>query len=167
MDRRIRFHFVGQNVRPAYLKKTERQLQDLTKPDMEGELHFMIRIVESGPEIKGRFFRLKKLIKRILRPYSAHTASVHRMLIQRIAEQHESLTRLAASVDEMNERVWEDLGQLAETIRAEMAIGFSSVRAGDPVSEISSEDGPVSPGSRLILGSVAVKKPGYVHIDPT
>ena len=129
LDRRTRFHFVGQNVRPGYLKKIERDLQVFSKPDVEGEIHFMTQVVESGVEIRGRLFGLKWLVKRILRPYLAHASQVHQLLIQRIAEQHESLSNLAESLAEQSEKLRGEHALLADGIRAELPSAIGRRRA--------------------------------------
>ena len=167
LDRRTRFHFVGQNVRPGYLKSIERQLQGVTRPDVEGELHFMVGVVESGPVIEGRFLALKTLFKRILRPHSAHTAYVHRMIIQRIAEQHEGLTKLVESVADENEKLREDLASLAETLRAEIGERLADAGAGNSDSLSGAGLEIVPAGCKVLVGTVPVRKRGYIHFDPT
>ena len=167
LDRRTRFHFVGQNVRPQYIKEIERHLEDVTKPDIVGELHFLGNLVEAGPIVGGRFHRLKAAIKRVLRPYHSHNAQVQRLMTQRLFDQHEAITKLARTVVEQNAKLREELANLPETLRAEFAEEFAPAPAVVKASASYTEGKTVAAGSKLILGTVAVKKMGYVHFDPT
>ncbi len=159
LDRQIRAQFVEESLRPEYLK------------DYQRHLHNMIRHVDSDVVIGGRLPWLKRIVVRLVRPIWHHQVGLNRMMIDRMSELHEDLTRLTTASEELHVTLGEDMERQAEAIRVNLMEGLGRLAmAGAPARQ----DGPsgdatrrIEAGSRLVLGTVAVKRPGYVHVDPT
>jgi hypothetical protein len=156
LDRQLRAQFVEESLRPEYLK------------DFQRHLHNMIRSSEADVEIGGRFLKVKRLFKRLIRPYWHHQACINRMTVDRLSELHEDLTRLTAATEELQTDLREELERQVAALRAEMAEESRRPAAARwPAAAAESSTRPIAAGSKLMLGPVAVKRPGYVHIDPT
>ncbi|MEJ7638764.1 MAG: hypothetical protein WKF75_12510 [Singulisphaera sp.] len=159
LDRQIRAQFVEESLRPEYLK------------DYQRHLHNMIRHVDSDVVIGGRLPWLKRIIVRLIRPIWHHQVGFNRMMIDRMSELHEDLTRLTTASEELHVTLMEDMERQAEAIRANLMEGLGRLAmAGAPARQDGlSGDATrrIEAGSRLVLGTVAVKRPGYVHVDPT
>jgi hypothetical protein len=159
MDRQIRSQFVEESLRPEYLKDFQRHLQT------------MVHSSEADVEIGGRLQWVKRVFKRLIRPYSHHQGNLNRMTIARLSELHEDLTRLTAASKELHIKQRESLERQARKLRAEMAEEFR--RLGEtpapapPDVRLAPSTRPIAAGAKLVLGTVTVKWPGYVHINPT
>ena len=153
MDRQIRLQFLDEALRPDYLR------------DFEGQLALMVQLAERGAEVGGRMLWAKRIVRRLMRPYVVHQAMLNRMMAERLTELHRDLMRLSGDADELRSTMREDLEHQADLLREEIlataGAQSDSTRSGVPVGE------PIGPGAKLILGSVAVRRPGYVHVDPS
>lgn len=168
MDRQIRSQFMEQGLRPDYLNVLEKDLKGLESPDFGSQLGHMLRTVDAGADLKGRFRSLKSIVGRVLRPFTHHEACVNRMTIERLAEMHGHLTRLTATCKEMHESLREEIENQADTLRGEFAEELRGQGDSSDGPETAGVIGrPIPFGAKLLVGPVAVKRPGYVHIDPT
>lgn len=168
MDRQIRHHLAEQGLRPDYLDALDKDLKGLDLPDFPSQLVHMRRSVDAGVPLKGRFRVVKSFVGRVLRPFSYHEACVNRMAIERLGELHEHLTRLTATCKEMHESLRGEIDDQADALRAEIAeAGLQAGASGEGPERAGLALRPIAFGAKLVLGPLAVKRPGYVHFDPT
>jgi hypothetical protein len=159
MDRQIRSQFVEESLRPEYLK------------DFQRHLHEMVRYIETDVVIGGRMQWVKRLVKRLIRPHWQNQSYFNRMMIARLSEMNEDLKRLAVGSKELHTKQREDLERLAEKLRTGTGADFRPRRETGPPAATNGHAAPatrpIAAGAKLLLGTVAVKWPGYVHINPT
>lgn len=168
LDRKIRAQFVGENVRPQYLQGTESELKALAGPHFKNDLYALGRFVDGGTEVTGRFRPAKRVVRRLLRPFLHHHSNLHRMQIARLSELHDILTQFVGVCQDMHASLREDAERQAERVRAELVDEFRRWRAaGEFGGPGAGAAPPIPAGSKLLLGSVTVRRPGYVHIDPS
>jgi hypothetical protein len=146
LDRQLRAQFVEESLRPEYLKDFQRQL------------HAMVGCIDTDVAVGGRMQRVKRLFKRLIRPYWQHQLGINRMMVDRLSQLHADLTRLGSAAEELQTDLREELARQVESLRAELARRPAPAAAPSPA--------PIAAGSKLLLGTVTVRRPGYVHVDP-
>lgn len=161
LDRQIRARFVGDQVRPDYLK------------DFESPLAAVSHAIDAGVGHSGRFLRIKNALKRVLRPYLYHQCHVDRMIVDRLAALHSEISRLAGELAECRNELHVDLERQGESLRAEFErdsrrVGPAMSLESTPMSVTAGRaTRPVTRGAKLLLGRAPVRRHGFIHIDPT
>src|SRR5262249_48112917 len=107
-------------------------------------------------------------IKRLMRPYLQYQGCLNQMTIKRLEEQHERLARLTAACEQWNETWHGELERQGERLRTELIQEWRRPGpTGDAAEPVGAATRSVAAGAKLILGTIAVRRPGYVHISPT
>lgn len=149
LDRRVRSQFIGLENRPSYARHFQ---QDL--------LH-LLGVSHHGIEIGGRLNWLKRLVQRILRPYSFHHDRVTRLVVERLAELHAEVTELARQIQEQAKSSRAEIDDQIRDLREELRTQHSR-----PIVHLApSSDFKLSEGARVALGRLPVRREGFVHVD--
>ena len=157
LDRNLRALTPGETFRVEYLR------------DYSGQLDFLVSVINTGVEIRGRFAWAKSMVKRVLRPYLAHQARVDRMIVERLADMTEALKQSGSALEGLREEVGEDLEYQEIRLRTAFLQGRTRTEeapALDPNGLRVAGAAEVPEGARLFLGETPVPRPGYLRVAP-
>ncbi len=161
LDRSLRALTPGETFRSEHLR------------DHTGHLEHVVRVIDGGVEIGGRFLWVKRLIRRALRPYLARQAQVNRMLVDRIWDLTEAVNQAGSALRGLREEMREELDYQEIRLRSSLNVRRRSGSSDPSLSiakhlRLADEGGAIEipEGSRLFLGETPVPKPGYLRVTP-
>jgi hypothetical protein len=159
LDRSLRALTTGETFRTEYIR------------DHSGQLDILGRVIDTGMEVRGRFTWLKKVVRRLLRPYLSRQAQVDRMIVQRLVDLTEAVNQVGSAIAGLREDVRADLAYQENRLRTVVLNGQrrtsqTSARPHGSRAAIATEAIDIPEGARLFLGDSPVPQPGYVRVAP-
>ncbi len=161
LDRSLRALTPGETFRAEYLR------------DHASHLDFIAGAIGNGVDAGGRFKGVKRLLRRVLRPFLAHQQWVDRMIIERLADLTEAVKQTNSALDGLREEVRDDLEYQENRLRTAGYVGHRHVETTSADSSANglrvadaAETFEIPDGARLFLGETPVPRPGYLRVAP-
>jgi hypothetical protein len=161
LDRSLRALTSGETFRSELLR------------DYAGQLGYVIHVIDTGVEVRGRFAWAKALIRRFLRPVLSHQARVDRLIIERLVDMTEALKQTSSALEGLRAEVRDDLEYQENRLRTAVlqgqrrSDGISLRTAANRLRVADAAEGfEIPDGARLLLGDTAVPPPGYLRVAP-
>ena len=161
LDRNLRALTPGETFRAEYLR------------DHSGQVAVLASVIDTSVEVRGRFTWVKRLVKRLLRPYLAHQARVDRLIVDRLWDLTEVVKQSGSALQGLREEVRDDLEYQENRLRTAVLRGqprvqgisasstTNGLRVADPTEALD-----IAEGARLFLGETPVPRPGYLRVAP-